>query len=175
MALEKNQKIALGLAVVATVGAGIAAWFYTNSESQPETEITAPLLKKETVSASIQNQVNQTSMVSKMTESETTIVKEEVKTAPKQENMVSKEAAPEEAKSSRLLNYLKQRASLEKHQPNLSMKFIMEVNEGLIEMVAPEYSKVTRTCRDNRRKVRTLETVQEYTEHVLHYTQETER
>ena len=164
MALEKNHKIALGLAVLATVGAGISSWLYSHSEAQSET-----------VPAKHQNQVNQTSMVSSMPESDTTIAKEEVKTAPRQENIVSKEVAPKEEKSSRLLNYLKQRAALEKHQPNLSMKFIMEVNEGLIEMVAPEYTKVTRTCRDNRRKVRTLETVKEYTKHVLFYTEETER
>ena len=156
MALEKNHKIALGLAVLATVGAGIAAWFYFDSKAHAEQE-----------QANSQNQANPTSMVSNISENQIISDVKEPKIEQEILQVPNVEGTLQDTKANRLVAYLKQRAAIEKTQPNLSMKFIMEINEGLIELCAGEYTKVTKTGREKRREVRTIENLQAYMQIVL--------
>ena len=78
-----------------------------------------------------------------------------------------KVAETKESKKNRLIIYLKQRAEAEKHQAQLSMRFIMEINEGLIEYCGHAFAESQFSSRINRRKVRSMETLAEYAQEVL--------
>lgn len=68
------------------------------------------------------------------------------------------------------LTRLKELAVAEKTQQFLSMKFIMGINDALVEFCAPRFKEITQESRKNRRAVRAPEKLDVYQNEVMQST-----
>ena len=78
------------------------------------------------------------------------------------------------AKYQVLLANLKKSADTEMASQYFSMKFIIDLNDALVECCAPDFTDIMRKSRAKRRSVRALDTLAQYTQEVLDSTMDIE-
>ena len=234
MVLEKrDMKITLGLAVLATVGAGVATYFYYRKSEKsieeekkqnmvnPPSKVTnipdtkqnenqilkeksthEPEAKVKPVPKAKSEQPTQPVVHIELSEIFNNLQKPEevkVKPVPKakseqptqpvvhienseifnnlqkpKEVKVANAQISVESNNNKIISFLKQKAAVEKSNANLSMNLIMGINEGLIELIASDYAKLMIESRENRRKVRSEDKLEQYSQIILISSQHTE-
>lgn len=194
---KKEHKIALGLAVVATVGAGIWAFFHY-SDSEVKTEVkkeeigdqqsmvsSIPISKDESKNTKPeQSPVKKSAPVKEESapvkeESAPVIKKEEsapvIKKDPTSaETVLFKEPEVPVSRYEMLVKNLKQRAELQKLNQYLDMGLLMGINDALIMACGDDFAKIQIMMRIARRACKQAGDVTGYTQQVFAATQNIE-
>ena len=184
MVLEKKEtKIALGLALLATVGAGVWAYFNYSENKVVETKVTESKTAEENLTS------EQPSMVSTIpndtqiyTEHEdyqkhlkhenslcapTEVVTEEEQDRIGRANMMKFQVQDKPDRYTSIISKIKPFADQEKNNQHLDIKMLFSINDALLELCSPKFTDIMQLNRKARREHKAQNNVLNYFQEVF--------